>query len=381
MSSLAELTQSIRQGLGLAHKRDIAEVMKYLPKGFNQPVSKLRASHLSPSPAGECRGEETLNWQIPYLESLLPSLSSRRGFDNSHAERGNDVAVPVGDDCAAIPDGDGYLLLATEGYLNDFVATQPRFAGYCGVMVNVSDIYAMGGRPIAVVDAIWSNGHAQAKPILEGMATASQVYGVPVVGGHSNLRNDRPQLSVAILGRAQKLLSSFAAKPGQQLLAAVDLRGHFREPYLWWDASTGAPPERLRQDLEVLPTLAETGLCASAKDISNAGVIGTLLMLLECSGLGGAININAIPRPANIDPERWLRCFPSFGFVLSVDTDDCDAVIDLFTQRDIACAVIGGTDASRQVYLADSGNRQLLWDFNAEALTGCGPSLKENRHD
>jgi len=325
MTALADLTLSIRQGLGLAHKRDIAGVMKLLP------ASGLRHSG---------------------------------------------TKITIGDDCAAIPDGNGYLLLATEGFLNDFVASQPWFAGYCGVMVNISDIYAMGGRPIAVVDAIWSDGESQAKPILEGMATASQVYGVPVVGGHSNLRNDRPQLSVAILGRANQLLSSFAAKPGQQLLAAIDLRGHFREPYLWWDASTGAPPERLREDLELLPTLAESGLCASAKDISNAGVIGTLLMLLECSGLGGTININAIPRPADIDLPRWLQCFPSFGFVLSVNADDSNAVIKLFKQRDIACAVIGTTDASGQMRLANSDEQHLLWDLNEEPLIGCGPQTQ-----
>jgi len=325
MSSLTELTKSIQQGLGLAHKRDIAEV-----------VGRLYGSH---------------------------------------AQRGNHV--PVGDDCAAIPDGDGFLLLASEGYLNDFVASQPWFAGYCGVMVNVSDIYAMGGRPIAVVDALWSDGANQAKPILEGLATASQVYGVPVVGGHSNLRNDCPQLSVAILGRAKKLLSSFAAKPGQQLLAAIDLRGHFREPHLWWDASTGSPPERLRQDLEILPTLAETDLCAAAKDISNAGVIGTLLMLLECSGLGGVIDIEAIPRPINIDLERWLRCFPSYGFVLSVDAMNSEAVVDLFKQRGISCAAIGRTDDRGQLRLKVGDEEQLLWDLNSEALIGCGPNRQD----
>jgi AIR synthase-related protein len=318
MTWLADLTLSIRQGSGLAHKRDIARVMQHLPR---------------------------------------------------HAG----AEIVVGDDCAAIPDADGYLLLACEGYLNDFVASQPWFAGYCGVMVNVSDIYAMGGRPIAVVDAIWSNGENQAKPILDGLATAAQVYGVPVVGGHTNLRNDVPQLSVAILGRAKQLLSSFAAKPEQILLAAIDLRGHFREPYLWWDASTGAPPERLRQDLELLPTLAETDLCASAKDISNAGVIGTLLMLLECSGLGGLIDINAIPRPADIDLERWLRCFPSYGFVLSVDAVDCAAVIELFKQRGIACAAIGRTDDSGLFRLKAGDEEQLLWDLNSESLIGCGP--------
>src|SRR5689334_11055275 len=66
--------------------------------------------------------------------------------------------VQVGDDCAAIPAGDGWTLFAIEGFINAFVAADPWFAGWCGVMVNLSDVAAMGGRPIAVVDALWANG-------------------------------------------------------------------------------------------------------------------------------------------------------------------------------------------------------------------------------
>src|SRR6266852_4447724 len=99
-------------------------------------------------------------------------------------------AVPVGDDCAAIRDGDGYLLLAIEGFMNEFVAADPWFAGWCGVMVNVSDVAAMGGRPIAVVDAVWAASERDADPVLAGLRAAAETFGVPVVGGHSNLRTD-----------------------------------------------------------------------------------------------------------------------------------------------------------------------------------------------
>ena len=64
--------------------------------------------------------------------------------------------VRLGDDCAAIPDGDRYLLLAAEGMLPSFVADDPWFAGYSAVMVNISDVAAMGGHAIAVVDILWS---------------------------------------------------------------------------------------------------------------------------------------------------------------------------------------------------------------------------------
>ncbi|MDB5819226.1 MAG: hypothetical protein JWQ11_2866, partial [Rhizobacter sp.] len=206
-------------------------------------------------------------------------------------------AVSVGDDCAAIADGDGYLLFAIEGFVESFVRDMPWFAGYCGVMVNVSDIYAMGGRPIAVVDALWSDGMASASPVLDGLAAASQRYGVPIVGGHTNNRSDRGQLAVAVLGRARKLLTSFDARPHDKLVMAIDLRGAYQEPNAYWNASTTAPAERLRGDLEVLPGLAEDGLCTAAKDISMAGSIGTALMMLECSKVGAVIDVDAIPRP------------------------------------------------------------------------------------
>src|SRR6202050_683863 len=83
-------------------------------------------------------------------------------------------AIRVGDDCAAIRDGDGHLLFAAEGFISAFVDADPWFAGWCGVMVNLSDVAAMGGRPIAVVDAIWANGEENASLVLDGMRAAAR---------------------------------------------------------------------------------------------------------------------------------------------------------------------------------------------------------------
>jgi uncharacterized protein len=76
----------------------------------------------------------------------------------------------IGDDCAAIRDGDGWLLFAGEGMLPAFVADDPWFAGYSAVMVNVSDVAAMGGRPLAVADILWTPSLDQSEAIWDGMA-------------------------------------------------------------------------------------------------------------------------------------------------------------------------------------------------------------------
>jgi selenophosphate synthetase-related protein len=171
---------------------------------------------------------------------------------------------------------------------------------------------------------------------------------------------------VSILGRAKALLSSFNARPGDRLLMAVDLRGRFEEPYPFWNASVGAPAARLRDDLELLPRLAESGLCDAAKDISMAGTLGTALMLLECSQVGARIDLDAIPKPADVPLARWVTAFPSYGYLLAVREEHVERVQAQFVARALDCAVIGTVDATREVVAHRGDDAAVLWDFSGE---------------
>jgi AIR synthase-related protein len=281
--------------------------------------------------------------------------------------------VPLGDDAAAIPDGNGHLLLAAEGMLGSFVEDDPWFAGWSAVMANVSDIAAMGGRSIAVVDVYWHREGVDSTKLFEGIRAASEAFGVPVVGGHTGrLEAGAPALAVAIIGRAGKrLMTSFGGRTGHTVLAAIDLRGEYRRDKPYWNAATGAPPERLRGDLEVLVDMCDRGAVAACKDISMGGLAGTLLMLIEASGCGAELDLQRIPLPAEeSDFTRWLSAYPSFGYLLAVDPAQVSAVSSSFHRRQIACAPVATLDDSRALRLRCGEESAVMWDLKERPLTG-----------
>jgi len=320
------------------------------------------------------------------FEGVVASLRASRGIAAKAdigliAERLGLVGaqIPVGDDCAAIPDGDGHLLLAIEGFMNEFVAADPWFAGWCGMMVNLSDIAAMGGRPLAVVDAVWANGDEVAGQILDGLSAAARAYGVPIVGGHSNLRNAQGQLAVAVLGRAgSRLLTSFDARPGDALVIACDHRGRYRAPFDNFQAAIEASPERLRADLALLPEIAERGLARAAKDISQGGIIGTALMLAESSSVAIDVDLDAILPPTGVEIARWLKTFPSYGYLIAVKPADLETVLTLFRVRDLHAAKIGDIRAGCRVTLITAGREALIRDFAEQRLMGLSLEASES---
>ncbi|QDD87543.1 sll0787 family AIR synthase-like protein [Pseudomonas oryzihabitans] len=295
-------------------------------------------------------------------QSLAPAPADKDGEAR--------YALP-GDDTAALRCGDQYLLLAIEGMLPQFVAQAPWFAGWSAVMANVSDITAMGGRAAAVVNAYWHHDTAAADQLLAGIRAACQAYGVHLVGGHTSQGPEHPTaLAVAITGWARCLLSTLHVRPGQCLAMVADLDGRWHGDAPYWKAFEDVAPSRLRAKLEVIPQLAEAGLLQAAKDISNAGLLGTLLMLLEPTGSGAQLDLTQVPRPAEAPLERWLRAFPSYGFLLTLDDRDLAAVTTAFAREGLQCAAIGRIDASARLSVELDGQRAEFWNLHDHSFTG-----------
>ncbi len=288
---------------------------------------------------------------------------------------GNDILL--GDDAAAIKSGDGYLLLAAEGVYQPLLNSNPYLAGRTSVLTNVNDIYAMGGRPVALVDVLFSRNEESAGEVLRGIRDNAGRYGVPVVGGHTTLDAESGSLSVFILGKAERLLSGFGAMDGDDIVLATDLEGRFYPAFNFWDSSSGLPEDELRRQLEILPLLAEEGLADAARDVSMAGIIGSALMMLEGSKAGAEIFIDRIPAPGDVPLQKWLLTFPSYGFVISSRPQKTQYIKEKFGEEGLACETIGRVINDSRVYFTDGGEKALFWNFDEEPLIGVNPSGTE----
>ena len=138
-----------------------------------------------------------------------------------------------GDDAAVIPFKDEYLLLAADGMMTRLLQNEPYAAGKASVMVTVNDIYSMGGRPLAMVNVLAGGDDAHRSKIIDGIRKGCEKLNVPMVGGHLHPDGETPALSVAILGRAKRLLRSHLADPGMTFSLRrtwTDGRGVHRSP-------------------------------------------------------------------------------------------------------------------------------------------------------
>lgn len=277
-----------------------------------------------------------------------------------------------GEDAAVIQYKDEYLLLAAEGIWSGLIEANPYAAGKASVMASVNDIYAMGGRPLAMVNVVGINDSRYYDEIMRGIQKGCEKFRVPMVGGHMHPDTHEVALSVAILGVAKKLLFSNNAREGQDLIFAVDLegKGYQCKPVISWDTNSGKNSQQVLDRLEILPQLAEMSLCETAKDISNGGLLGTIALLLETSHKGAFVDIERIPKPHDFPIIDWLKAFLSYGFILCADKGKTPSIINRFADKKIVATVIGEVTASQQMIIACAGKEGILFDFEKEAITG-----------
>jgi AIR synthase-related protein len=163
-----------------------------------------------------------------------------------------------------------------------------------------------------MLDAVAARDASFARRILRGLGEASKAWGVPILGGHTQL-GVNAALSVTALGRTSTPVPGGGASPGEALRLTADLGGGWRRGYAGaqWDSSSHRTSDELRALAGVVPALRPT----AAKDVSMTGIVGTTGMLAEASGCRAVLDVAAVPRPRDANPGDWMTCFPGFGMI------------------------------------------------------------------
>ncbi len=216
----------------------------------------------------------------------------------------------VGDDGVPLPGSD--IVAACDAIVPSLVERDPEWAGWCGVLVNVNDLAAMGAEPMGLLDAVAARDASFAARIVAGLRDASAAYGIPVLGGHTQF-GVPGALTVTALGRTDRPVPGGGGRPGHTVTLTADVAGSWRRGHTGrqWDSTTHRSPS----ELHAMTRFVARTQPAAAKDVSMAGVVGTLGMLAEASGCGAVLDVAKTPRPAAATALDWLSCFPGFGML------------------------------------------------------------------
>lgn len=286
--------------------------------------------------------------------------------------RSGRIIAAHGEDAAAIRHGKEVLLLAADGIIQDLVDRDPRWAGYCSVLVNANDIAAMGGIPMAAVNTLSCGNPEVRSSIVSGMRAACDKFGVPMVGGHLHPDTSYSAVDVAMLGRTtpSRLVLSSGARVGDSVVFAMDLDGRFTPgvPYSW-DTTSRKSPEEVRARLRVMNRVAPT--LTAGKDISNPGCLGTLGMLLEASSKGAQVEVDLIPRPKRVDLLQWLLAYQGCGFVVTCPARKSEGLCSEFRSSGLSAAVCGAVLRGSRLELRRGRQSATLFDLTKDTL-GCG---------
>ena len=238
------------------------------------------------------------------LERIVSGLRGGRSVDDETLV----VGVEDGDDAAAVrvEEADGVALISTADFFTP-VVDDPYDWGRIAAVNALSDVYAMGGRPVLAINLVaWPLADPDDPAglpdemlarVLEGGADVGRQAGCPVAGGHSVTAPEPLYgLSVTGVGDPDRLLRNDAAAPGQPLSLTKPIgSGVLNNRH----KSTG---ERFEQAIDVMTTLnAEASAAAlaagvrAATDVTGFGLLGHLYKMLRASGVGAVIDTDSVP--------------------------------------------------------------------------------------
>ena len=249
----------------------------------------------------------------------------------------------IGDDCAVLPSGSESTVVTADMLVEGvhFLrhAATAREIGRKSLAVNLSDVAAMGARPVATVLSIAIPEDAAGEWVeqfMEGYTELSAEYGVALVGGDTTASKSGVVVNVTAFGTAPaaNIKRRSAAVAGDIIAVSGRLGGSGAGLR---DILAGhCDTEAARIHMNPTPQVAEGQWFGSQKavhammDISD-GVASDLRHIMERSGVGAEVELDAVP--ADSDLRTALCAGEDYKLLLTVAADEFDAVAAGFESR------------------------------------------------
>jgi len=212
------------------------------------------------------------------------------------------VGPDTGDDAAVWRFGDTGLVLTTDFFTP--IVDDARSWGRIAATNAVSDVYAMGGRPLLALNLVAWNTEALGvdllREVLAGGADCAAEAGFVVAGGHS-IEDPEPKYGMAVLGTVdpERMLTNAAYRPGDVLVLGKPLgvgiittaakRGMASESQL---AGAIAAMTTLNADAS---RIAIDAGATGATDVTGFGLLGHLSRAMRSSGTDAVVEAGAVP--------------------------------------------------------------------------------------
>jgi selenide,water dikinase len=230
---------------------------------------------------------------------LLPLLAGLPAVTDPRVLIGSSTA----DDAAVYRLDDERALIFTTDFFTPIVDTPYDFGAVAAANA-LSDVYAMGGRPLCALGIVGfpetSLDPSVLREILRGGIEKAKEAGCEIVGGHT-IKTDEPIYGLAVVGEGHpdRIVSNAGAKAGDALVLTKPLGIGIVSTASKQDRDAlGAMPEAIRLMMHLnagaARAMCEAGVHACT-DITGFGLLGHARNLLAASGMAATFRLSAIP--------------------------------------------------------------------------------------
>jgi len=230
---------------------------------------------------------------------LLPLLANLPKVDDPRVLIGSATA----DDAAVFALDEQRALVLTTDFFTPIVDDPFEF-GQVAAANALSDVYAMGGRPLSALGIVGFPDQdlpvSVLSEILRGGALKAKEAGIDVVGGHT-IKTDEPIYGLAVVGEVhpQKIISNAGARPGDALVLTKPLGiGVIATANKNDQDRLLAMPEAIRVmatlNKDACDAMLEVGAHA-ATDVTGFGLLGHLRNVCAASGVSARVISQSVP--------------------------------------------------------------------------------------